>query len=412
MERVTTTSPPLRDWPDLESAPTARVRAAVARAVLRRVTGKADVDLVLPNGHRLDRGGRLTMIVTSPQCFHRLGADVRVGFGEAYMAGEWQTGDDTDLGDLLAALAPHAGDGIPGLLTWVRRLAESRHPHHEANTTSGSRANIRHHYDLSNELFERFLDETMTYSSAWFAGDADPDRADLATAQRRKIDRLLDEAQVGAGTSVLEIGSGWGQLALQAAARGARVHTITLSAEQMALAQRRFDAAGVSDQVTIELRDYRDVEGTYDAVVSVEMIEAVGEEFLPAYFGAIAGALRPGGRFALQAITNRHERMLTTKDAYSWVNKYIFPGGFLPSVRLIDELTAAAGLAPAGERLSLQDDYPPTLRHWRRRFLDADVSDLGFDDTFRRLWELYLAYSEAGFRSRQIEDWQLTYERR
>jgi len=408
--------PLVERWPDLADAPHAPVRAAAARRIVRRAATRVDAAVVLPDGtvlgdRRLDRP---TLRIHTPRFFHRVGADLRIGLGESYMAGDWDPAEGTDLADLLTAFAARVDDLVPPALVRLRRLVEPSRPETDRNTRAGARANISRHYDLSNEMFAGFLDETMTYSAAWFDGAADSSTfGDLASAQRRKIDRLLDAAHVGGGTRLLEIGTGWGQLALQAAHRGARVHSITLSREQRDLAHERLTAAGVADRVDVEVRDYRDLEQTYDAVVSVEMIEAVGEQFLPDYFGAVAAALVPGGRFALQAITMPHRRVLATRHSYSWVHKYIFPGGFVPSVEQIEQHAHGAGLAPFGERLSLRTDYARTLRLWRERFTGgADrLETLGFDHVFRRMWELYLAYSEAGFRTGVLDDWQLTFRR-
>jgi cyclopropane-fatty-acyl-phospholipid synthase len=292
---------------------------------------------------------------------------------------------------------------VPKPLQVLRRWVEAARPDDERNTMAGARANIHRHYDLSNEMFEGFLDESMTYSAAWFAPGSD----DLHAAQLRKIDGVLDLAEVSAGKHVLEIGTGWGALAVRAAARGARVTTLTISREQQVLAQRRIDAAGFADRVQVLLRDYREANGSYDAVVSVEMIEAVGDEYWPEYFATIRRLLRPGGRVGLQAITMPHDRMLATRRSYTWISKYVFPGGQLLSVPAVREHAAAAGLAIDASRV-LGQHYARTLAHWRTRFLsnwDA-IAAAGFDDVFRRRWEFYLAYCEAGFRSGYLNVWQ------
>jgi cyclopropane-fatty-acyl-phospholipid synthase len=274
---------------------------------------------------------------------------------------------------------------------------EARQPGEEQNTVEGSRRNIHRHYDLSNELFATFLDETMSYSAGWFAYGSN----DLADAQRRKIDAVLDMAGVGPGQHVLEIGTGWGGLAARAAQRGARVTTLTISAEQAHLAQQRLAEAGVADRVQVLLRDYREAHGSYDAIVSVEMIEAVGQRYWPTYFAQLDRLLRPGGRVGLQSITMPHDRMLASRGDYTWIHKYVFPGGLIPSVTAIERNLAEHTTLHVAGRRSLGQDYARTLAHWRRRFLSRwpDVAALGFDDTFRRMWEFYLAYSEAGFRS-------------
>jgi len=331
--------------------------------------------------------------------FSRLGAQGNIGFGEAYMAGDW---DSPDLAAVLTPFAARMATLIPPPLQALRRFVDIRRPSRERNTPDGARSNIHRHYDLSNELFELFLDESMTYSSAWF-GPGD----DLHTAQLRKIDGILDYAGVTAGSRVLEIGTGWGALAIRAAQRGAEVTSLTISVEQQQLARDRVAAAGVADRVSVELLDYRSATGSYDSVVSVEMIEAVGAEFWPEYFATLARVLAPGGRIGLQAITMPHDRLLATRHANNWIQKYIFPGGLLPSVPAIEERAARAGLTITA-RHSLGPHYARTLSLWRSRFLAAwdHVAALGFDPVFERMWEFYLAYSEAGFRSRYLDVWQ------
>jgi cyclopropane-fatty-acyl-phospholipid synthase len=350
------------------------------------------------------------MIVHRPeQLFARLGADLRIGFGESYMAGDWEPAPGTDLADLLTPFAARLTTLIPRPLQRLRGLIEERLPAHEANTVDGARSNIERHYDLSNGLFASFLDPTMTYSAAWFDESLGVRDGDLQSAQLRKIDGILDYARVSAGTRVLEIGTGWGALAIRAAQRGARVTSITISEEQRTLALRRVADAGLSEQVEVLLCDYREIGGKYDAIVSVEMIEAVGEEFWPDYFAAINRALAPGGRVALQAITMDHDRMLATRRSYGWIHKYVFPGGMIPSLRAIEESLADHTRLAVVERRELGWHYARTLHLWRMRFLASwgEVSRLGFDDTFRRMWEFYLAYCEAGFRTGYLKVQQL-----
>jgi cyclopropane-fatty-acyl-phospholipid synthase len=236
----------------------------------------------------------------------------------------------------------------------------------------------------------------MSYSSAWFhEGD------DLEAAQLRKIDGVLDYAEVGAGTRVLEIGTGWGALAIRAAQRGAVVTTITLSEEQAALARERVAAVGLGDRVEVRVEDYRQVRGEFDAIVSVEMVEAVGEKYWPTYFATLDRHLAPGGKVAVQAITMAHERMRATRRSYGWIQKYVFPGGLIPSLQAIDETLAEHSSLRVSQRRELGWHYAETLRQWRARFLEhwPHIQTLGFDETFKRMWELYLAYSEAGFRT-------------
>lgn len=305
-------------------------------------------------------------------------------------------------------MAEHLPELVPPWLKAFRRTVEARHPRQEAGDAAGARSNIARHYDLSNELFATFLDETMSYSGAWFADGIH----DLASAQRAKVAGILDLAGVREGTRLLEIGTGWGQLAIQAADRGARVDSITLSAEQFDLATTRVAEAGHADQVEVSVRDYRDVIGTYDAIASVEMIEAVGHDYWDGYFAALSRARAPGGRVGLQSITMGHQAMRSARHAHTWIHKYIFPGGIIPSVRAIEESAGRAGLVIT-QRRSLGQDYAQTLQQWRQRFAVRadDVEALGFDARFRAVWEFYLAYSQAGFASGYLDVWQFALAR-
>ncbi|MFE7806150.1 class I SAM-dependent methyltransferase [Streptomyces sp. NPDC057430] len=392
--------------PDVVEPPrVSALRTAVARRIVERAFARIPLrvrhaDAGVP-GVPATPGAAPTLTLHDPEAFHRrIGADGLIGFGESYMAGEW---DSDDLVGVLSVLATHVDDLVPAPLRRLRGAWVRRRPAHQRNTPEGARDNIHRHYDLSNELFALFLDASMSYSSAVFAAfPASP--ATFTAAQHRKIDRLLDLAGVGPGTRLLEIGTGWGELALRAAGRGARVLTVTLSEEQGELAHARIAAAGFSDRVTVELRDYRDVKGSFDAVVSVEMIEAVGAEYWPAYFATLDRLLAPGGRVALQSITMEHDRMLRTARTHTWISKYIFPGGLIPSREAIAAESAAVGLRIT-EDTGYGDHYAETLRLWREAFVRRadEVAALGFDRVFRRMWELYLAYSEAGFRSRYLD---------
>ena len=405
-------------WPDVATAAGSPVRAAVARALFNTAVTRLPLRVRLPDGRLFGAGAPAApvMILHRPrEFFRRFGASGLIGFGESYMAGDW---DCADLTGLLTVCAAHVDELVPPWLQRLRGLAVRRQPKDDAQTIAGARRNISRHYDLSNDLFALFLDETMTYSSALFA-EADgtlsvpPGGHLLAEAQRRKIDRLLDRAGVGPGCRVLEVGTGWGELAIQAARRGARVRTITISREQQALAARRVAEAGLADQVSVELRDYRDVDGEFDAICSVEMLEAVGERYWDAYFAALDAHLAPGGRIGLQTITMPHDRMLATRHTYTWIQKYIFPGGLLPSVTAIENsLTAATRLRITG-REDFGAHYAETLRIWRERFRARadEVAGLGFDEVFNRMWNFYLCYSEAGFRAGYIGVSQLTLAR-
>ena len=408
-------------WPDVAVADGSPVRAAVARVLFTRAVAALPLRVRFPDGRLLGAAGAEqspdapVMVLHRPrEFFRRFGASALIGFGESYLAGDW---DCADLTGLLTVFAAHAGDLIPPWLQRMRALAVRRPPAADQQTRDGARRNIGRHYDLSNELFALFLDETMTYSSALFPeqDDGTPLAAghSLADGQRRKIDALLDRAGAGPGCRLLEVGTGWGELAIRAARRGATVITVTLSREQQALAARRVAEAGLADRVRVELRDYRDVEGTFDAICSCEMIEAVGERYWDAYFAALDQHLAPGGRIGLQTITMPHDRMLATRHTYTWIHKYIFPGGLLPSVTAIEDSLARSTRLRITARTDFGPHYAETLRIWRDRFqANADqVARLGFDEVFTRMWTFYLCYSEAGFRSGYIGVSQLTLAR-
>jgi cyclopropane-fatty-acyl-phospholipid synthase len=392
-------------WPAALAPPRTPLRATIARVVFERALRRVPVRVSYPDGRVLGAGLAASPeleVVRPAAFFARLGRDAKIGFGEAYMAGDWRAGPGTDLADLLTPFASRLTTLIPPALQRLRVFVDTRAPRDHENTLSGSRSNIAAHYDLSNDLFAAFLDPTMTYSCAWF-DDSEPIAAatGLAAAQDRKIDGILDLAGVQAGVRMLEIGSGWGSLAIRAAQRGARVTTITLSREQMLLARERVEAAGLSGLVEVRVQDYREVEGHYDAIVSVEMIEAVGEAYWPNYLAALDRLLGPGGKAAIQSITMDHDRFLATRRTFSWIQKYIFPGGIIPSLQAVDGALAAHTTLRVTRQRELGPHYARTLRLWRERFLSQwpRIHAQGFDETFRRMWEFYLAYSEAGFRS-------------
>ncbi len=434
--------------PSLEEVPSGArtvVSAAVARRLFAAAIRRLDVTVEESPDHRgvgriLGRGGPRMSIHRPDEFYARIGRDGLIGFGEAYLTGAW---DADDLAGFLTVPAARIATLVPESLQRARAFVTHRTPRHQRSTAANSQANIAHHYDLSNDLFALFLDETLSYSAALFdtslaaasqdAGglgphliatppdptDNDSERGhgpDFAAAQGRKIERLLDQAGVTDGSRVLEIGTGWGELAMRAARRGARVHSVTLSVEQLELAEQRVADAGLSDQVQIELKDYRALgepvyAAAYDAVLSVEMIEAVGHEFWATYFETIDHVLAPGGRVAIQAITMPHDRMLATRGTQTWINKYVFPGGFLPSVEVIDDVTSTHTRLRRVGRLEFGSHYAETLRRWDEAFLASHerVVALGFDDLFMRMWHFYLAYSRAGFASGYINVQQLTF---
>lgn len=406
-------------WPAvarIPSGPVATASAAIADRLLRRAAARLPLRLVYPDGTVVGAADPTlpTLLVHQPDAMaRRIGRHGLIGFGESYMAGEWSS---TDLTGALTVLATSVSDLVPRSLHWLRPLAPAFRPRWRGPSRDQARRNIAEHYDLSNELFAEFLDETMTYSSAIFADQLVPHTAswaDLAPAQHRKIDRLLDMAGVQPGSRVLEIGTGWGELCIRAAARGAQVRSVTLSVEQQRLAQQRIAMADLSHLVEIELCDYRDVRGSYDCVVSVEMVEAIGYHSWPTYFATLERLVRPGGRVAIQAITMPHRRMLATRNTHTWIQKYIFPGGLLPSTEAIVDITERCTGLRTVDTASLRPHYAETLRLWRQRFLQRRdrLAQLGFDEVFARMWELYLAYSEAGFRSGYLDVYQWAFER-
>ncbi|RZK99946.1 MAG: class I SAM-dependent methyltransferase [Rubrivivax sp.] len=321
-----------------------------------------------------------------------------IGFAESYIAGDWTTPDLTALLKLLIANRDHLESAVYGSW-WGRLLYRVRHLLRH-NSKANSRKNIQAHYDLGNEFYRLWLDPTMSYSSAWFDGDMN---RPMVQAQHAKILRALREAGVTAdqpGQRVLEIGCGWGGLA-EVAARdcGAHVTGVTLSSEQLDWARQRMAKAGLSGQADLRLQDYRDIQDQpFDAIVSIEMFEAVGHEYWASYFATLKRCLKPGGRACLQTITIRDdlfERYLKSTD---FIQQYIFPGGLLPSDAAFKAEARKAGLAVV-ESLAFGPDYAETLRRWRGDFTQhlQAVQRLGFDQRFQHIWEFYLAYCEAAF---------------
>ncbi len=313
----------------------------------------------------------MLQVVRPDALYRRLEAHPKIGLGEAYMSGDWRAADGTDLAEALMPFAARMGELVPRPLLSLRGLVDRAIPRHQRNTLAGSRSNISAHYDLSNDLFAAFLDPSMSYSSAMFDPARPLAEQDLHEAQVRKVESVLDTAGVRAGSRVLEIGTGWGELAIRAARRGATVTSVTLSHEQRGLALERVAAAGVADRVEVCLRTTGRSSGSYDAVVSVEMIEAVGEEYWETYFRRIDDLLAPGGAVAIQAILMEHHRLLATRGSFGWIQKYIFPGGLIPSLQAIRDVTRDRTTLRVERVHSFGADYAETLRRWRISFLDG-----------------------------------------
>ena len=323
-----------------------------------------------------------------------------VGAAEAYMDGDWDCDDLVGLVQLLVRNrdlldAMERGPARLGGLAMRSWNALRR------NTRDGARRNIAAHYDLGNDFFRLFLSEDMMYSSALYAGEEDT----LDAASTRKLDRICEKLRLSPDDHVLEIGTGWGGFALHAArTRGCRVTTTTISREQHALATQRIADAGVQDHVTVLLSDYRDLEGTFDKLVSIEMIEAIGPQYLDTYFATLGRLLKPDGLALVQAITIEDHRYAQAVRSVDFIKRFIFPGSFIPSIHaMLAAKTRASDLA----LVHLEDfglSYARTLRDWRQRFLARreDVRAQGFDERFLRMWEFYLAYCEGGFRERSI----------
>ncbi|OZB58284.1 MAG: SAM-dependent methyltransferase [Lysobacterales bacterium 14-68-21] len=367
--------------------------------------GAAELGTPLPNEEPL----KVHLTVRDPRFYRLVAANGSVGAGEAYIDDMWQC---DDLVALIRIMVRNR-DLLDGMETGLARLGGLAMKAWHAlnrNTRAGSRRNIAAHYDLGNELFGLFLSGDLMYSSAIYASDDEP----LEVASARKLDRICRKLQLSPGDHVLEIGTGWGGFAIHAARHyGCRVTTTTISKEQFELASARVAKAGLSDRVELLLRDYRDLEGHYDKLVSIEMIEAIGAEFMPTYFGAISRLLKDEGMALIQAITIEDHRYAQALKSVDYIKRYIFPGSFIPSV---SAMLGAAQRASDLRLFHLEDigpSYALTLKAWRERFLArrSDVLKAGYDERFVRMWEFYLAYCEGGFRERSIGDVQMLLTR-
>jgi cyclopropane-fatty-acyl-phospholipid synthase len=369
--------------------------------------------VVLPDGSRRIFGdrdssnaGEIYLHDTAAAVRMLLGGEV--GVGETYMDGLWSS---PDLPALLRVAALNR-EALALPRGWWRvplRIKNTLAHRSRRNTLTGSRRNIEAHYDLGNDFYRLFLDPTMAYSSAVFTSPGQS----LEDAQREKFRVIAERAGIGPGGHVLEIGSGWGGFALYAAGElGCRVTTITVSPAQQRLAAERIAAAGLADRVSVELRDYREISGTYDAIVSIEMLEAVGAEYYTAFFEACDRALAPGGRMSLQVITFPDVAYEPQRRGANWIQTYIFPGGLLPSLAEIERSLHATNLLVRRVE-DIAPSYVLTLRAWRAAFLgqlDA-VRAMGFDERFIRMWDYYLAISEAGFATGVTQDLQIVMEK-
>lgn len=389
---------PLRATSGLIAALRAPASAkAVLLALLQIKEGSAAI--TLPDGRVLifgdSAGPAVDFRIHSYRFARRVLTSGDIGFAEGLMAGEWESNDLSALLTLFASNVERftrllEGGPIGKAVHWLRHLSN-------ANTKSGSRRNILAHYDLGNEFYSAWLDASMTYSSARF----DAQVRDLEAGQQAKYKALAAHLELKPGDHVLEIGCGWGGFAEFAAREhGARVTGITISDEQLAYARARMAKAGLSDRVEIRRQDYRDVEGQFDKVASIEMFEAVGEKYWPAYFGKIADVLKPGGKAGLQIITIDDRLFEKYRRRADFIQRYVFPGGMLASVERLKEETSKVGLVWR-QAEAFGQSYADTLAEWARRFKAkwSDIRAMGFDERFKQLWLFYLSYCEAGFRT-------------
>lgn len=366
------------------------------------------IDAILPDGSKRRigfhaKGPRAIVRLSSWRALVRLATSGSVGWYKAWALDEWSSPDPVAVFELFSANAVALGDTAraKGLFRWVNALAHRLRD----NAPHKARENIAAHYDLGNDFYSAWLDATMTYSSARFASPAD----NLEEAQLNKVYTLLDRLQLKPGQRLLEIGCGWGTLAIEAAKRGARVVGLTLSTEQKAWAERKIADAGLADRIEIRLKDYRDTAEQFDAVASVEMVEAVGRRWWGAYLDGIARNLKSGGRAALQFISIDHRIFDRYASNADFIQTYVFPGGMLVDEPQFEALARERGLS-WGQREGFAGDYAETLKRWRERYNEAVGRGAlaGFDEAFHQLWRYYLMYCEGGFRGGSIDVAQIT----
>ena len=371
------------------------------------------LDVFLPDGRQFrieghEPGGHVAEVsVHNGEVFARTIREGDLGLCDAYLDGWWSTPDLQAFMDLVHDDAEGMYDGFPGQA--LVRFAERVRFWLQRNSKKQARRNISYHYDLGNDFYAEWLDETMTYSSAIYQTGQES----LEAAQRLKYASMVDEMGAKAGDHVLEIGCGWGGFAEYAAAeRDLQVTCLTISTEQYNYAVDRMKRAGLSDRVTIKLQDYRDERGTYDGIASIEMFEAVGEKYWPVYFDTVRQRLKPGANATLQIITVADRRWDVYKRGPDFIQKYIFPGGMLPSPGVLREVVRKAGLAVVRSK-EFGHSYDLTLRRWHERFNDRwdRIAEMGFDERFRRMWNFYLTSCAATFASENCDVTQITITR-
>jgi len=371
------------------------------------------VELRMPDGRMSNHGTegtgpRTSVTIHSEDLYRRIARRGRLGLGEAYIAGDWDSDNLAGALEILARGSHRRAGGFTGQA--LNRLRRLRPRAMRTNSRSDARRDIAYHYDLGNKLYELFLDETWTYSCAYFEH---PDQS-LADAQRAKNRRLMDKLDITSDDHILEIGCGWGGFAIQAATeRGAKVTGITLSAEQKSKAEQRVLDAKLEDLIDIQLVDFRDVKGTYSAIVSIEMLEAVGHKLLAPFFTACDERLAPGGRMGVQVICIPDQRYDAYRKGSDYIREYIFPGALLPSMSALAAAMRKDSDFVVRQAEDIAPHYATTLKIWRERFVENReiAAERGYGETFARTWEYYLAFCEAGFRVRALQDFQLVFAR-
>ena len=356
-----------------------------------------------------EKGRTASITIMDNRFYRRTLLKGEIGLGESYTAGEWKSADLPQFLSLLSDNLTQIQDHKHRMSTLGRALEHVRHAL-RPNTVRGSRSNITEHYDLSNDFFSVFLDSTMTYSCALFENPDD----DLETAQINKIRSVIQKADISPGDHVLEIGCGWGSFAMEAArTKDCDVTGITISKNQLEMTRGLIREGELEDRVTLELRDYRHVKGAYDAIVSIEMLEAVGHANLDRYFSVIEEALKPGSLAVIQVITIPDERYNRYRKNPDWIRKHIFPGGHLPSLSALKEAVARTSGLSLLELTDIGSHYARTLALWRKRLLESrdKIISLGYDEAFIRKWEYYFAYCEAGFSTDALQDHQMVLEK-
>lgn len=380
---------------------------------------KGQLNVTFPNGETETFGGNDKTIIAkikinNPRFFKRIVMFGDVGFGESYVDGDWDTDNITNVISWMILNVENnpavSGSGRKFSPISLLKIINRAYHRFNINSKKGSRKNISEHYDLNNDFFKLWLDESMTYSSAIFEGDT----TDLREAQIAKYDRLCRQLKIKETDHVLEIGTGWGGFSIYAAENyGCKITTITISKEQYDYAKNLVLERKLENQIDVQLKDYRDISGSYDKIVSIEMLEAVGHEYLPTYFSKVNELLKPDGAIGLQVITSHDSNYDQLRKGIDWIQKHIFPGSLLPSIAAINSAVNKTSNLYLHDMKNIGLDYARTLREWRTSFNSRlnDIFKLNFSNSFVRKWNYYLSYCEAAFAMRNISVVQMIYTR-